>query len=156
MWMQLVMGIVHMDLWSRWTEKVINYILMWLVMVDKQFHWSIAFTCQSKFYVLPWPIICSDWLKFQRSSSLKLMNWLNPNCKWMIIGMFFTKFLVFMPMSRWTEKVINYILMWLAMVDKQFHWSIAFTCQSKFYVLPCLKLRRNIDLKWHIINLLCY
>ena len=30
---------------------------------------------------LPGPIICSDWLKFQRSSSLKLMNWLNPNCK---------------------------------------------------------------------------
>jgi hypothetical protein len=31
------------------------------------------------------PIICSDWLKFQRSSSLnlKLMNWLNPNCKLM-------------------------------------------------------------------------
>ena len=29
----------------------------------------------------PGPIICSDWLKFQRSSSLKLMNWLNPNCK---------------------------------------------------------------------------
>ena len=27
------------------------------------------------------PIICSDWLIFQRSSSLKLiMNWLNPNC----------------------------------------------------------------------------
>ena len=26
---------------------------------------------------LPGPIICSDWLKFQRSSSLKLMNWLN-------------------------------------------------------------------------------
>ena len=44
---------------------------------------------------LPGPIICSDWLKFQRSSSLKLMNWLNPNCKWMIIGMFFTKFLFF-------------------------------------------------------------
>ena len=40
---------------------------------------------------LPGPIICSDWLKFQRSSSLKLMNWLNPNCKWMIIGMSFTK-----------------------------------------------------------------
>jgi hypothetical protein len=38
---------------------------------------------------LPGPIICSDWLKFQRSSSLKLMNWLNPNCKWMIIGMSF-------------------------------------------------------------------
>ena len=30
---------------------------------------------------LPGPIICSDWLKFQRSSSPKLMNWLNPNCK---------------------------------------------------------------------------
>ena len=30
---------------------------------------------------LPGPIICSDWLKFQRSSSLKLRNWLNPNCK---------------------------------------------------------------------------
>ena len=29
---------------------------------------------------LPGPIIWSDWLKFQRSSSLKLMNWLNPNC----------------------------------------------------------------------------
>ena len=42
---------------------------------------------------LPDPIIWSDWLKFQRSSSLKLMNWLNPNCKWMIIGMSFAKFL---------------------------------------------------------------
>ena len=30
---------------------------------------------------LPGPIICPDWLKFQRSSSLKLMNRLNPNCK---------------------------------------------------------------------------
>ena len=52
---------------------------------------------------LPGPIICSNWLKFQRSSSLKLMNWLNPNCKWMIIGMFFTKFLFFMPIGnpRW-------------------------------------------------------
>ena len=44
---------------------------------------------------LPGPIICSDWLKFQRSTSLKLMNWLNPNWKWMIIGMSFTKFLFF-------------------------------------------------------------
>ena len=52
---------------------------------------------------LPGPIICSDWLKFQRSSSLKLMNWLNPSCKWMIIGMSFTKFLFFMPIGnpRW-------------------------------------------------------
>jgi hypothetical protein len=51
----------------------------------------------------PGPIICSDWLKFQRSSSLKLMNWLNSNCKWMIIGMSFTKFLFFMPIGnpRW-------------------------------------------------------
>ena len=52
---------------------------------------------------LPGPIMCSDWLKFQRSSSLKLMNWLNPNCKWMIIGMSFTKLLFFMPIGnpRW-------------------------------------------------------
>ena len=52
---------------------------------------------------LPGPIICSDWLKFQRSSSLKLMNRLNPNCKWMIIGMSFTKYLFFMPIGnpRW-------------------------------------------------------
>ena len=52
---------------------------------------------------LPGPIICSDWLKSQRSSSLKLMNWLNPNCKWMIIGMSFTKLLFFMPIGnpRW-------------------------------------------------------
>jgi hypothetical protein len=52
---------------------------------------------------LPGPIICSNWLKFQRSSSLKLMNWLKPNCKLMIIGMSFTKFLFFMPIGnpRW-------------------------------------------------------
>jgi hypothetical protein len=52
---------------------------------------------------LPGPIICSDWLKFQRSSSLKLMNWLNPNCKWMIIGKSFTKLLFFMLIGnpRW-------------------------------------------------------
>ena len=52
---------------------------------------------------LPGPIMCSDWLKFQRSSSLKLMNWLNPNCTWMIIGMSFTKLLFFMPIGnpRW-------------------------------------------------------
>jgi hypothetical protein len=28
------------------------------------------------------------------------MNWLNPNCKWMIIGMSFTKFLFFMPIKN--------------------------------------------------------
>ena len=49
---------------------------------------------------LPGPIMCSDWLKFQRSSSLKLMNWLNPNCKWMVIGMSFTKLLFFMPIGK--------------------------------------------------------
>ena len=51
----------------------------------------------------PGPIIYSDWLKFQRSSSLKLMNWLNPNCKWMIIERSSTKFLFFMPIGnpRW-------------------------------------------------------
>jgi hypothetical protein len=45
----------------------------------------------------------NNMLKFQRSSSLKLMNWLNPNYKWMIIGMSFTKFLTFMPTGnpRW-------------------------------------------------------
>jgi hypothetical protein len=42
----------------------------------------------------------------QRSSSLKLMNWLNPNCKWMIIGMSFTKFLFFMPIgsAKWFRR----------------------------------------------------
>ena len=52
---------------------------------------------------LPGPIICSDWLKFQRSFSPKLMNWLNPKCKGMIIGMSFNKFLFFMPIRnpRW-------------------------------------------------------
>jgi hypothetical protein len=52
---------------------------------------------------LPGPIICSDWLKFQRSSSLKLMNWLNPNCRGLIIGMSFTKLLFFMLIGnpRW-------------------------------------------------------
>jgi hypothetical protein len=39
-------------------------------------------------------LICSDWLKFQRSSSL------NPNGKWMIIGMSFTKLLFFMPIGN--------------------------------------------------------
>jgi hypothetical protein len=52
---------------------------------------------------MPEPVICSDWLKFQRSSSLKLMNWLNPNCKRTIIGNSFTKFLFFMSIGnpRW-------------------------------------------------------
>ena len=52
---------------------------------------------------MPEAVICSDWLKFQRSTSLKLMNWLNPNCKWLIIGKFFTKFLFSMSIGnpRW-------------------------------------------------------
>ena len=44
---------------------------------------------------MPEPVICSDWLKFQRSPSLKLMNWLNPNCKGKIIGKSFTKFVFY-------------------------------------------------------------
>jgi hypothetical protein len=64
-------------LWSRWTKNK-NYIM-------------------TIYYLVA---MC---IKFQRSSSLKLMNWLNPNCKWMIIGMSFTKFLFFMPIRnpRW-------------------------------------------------------
>jgi hypothetical protein len=50
---------------------------------------------------LPGPIICSDWLKFQRSSSLKLMNWLNPNCNRKIIGMSFTKSVVSEKLEMW-------------------------------------------------------
>jgi hypothetical protein len=61
---------------------------------------------------LPGPIICSDWLKFQRSSSLKLMNWLNPNCKWMIIGMSFTKFLFFMWIGNPAEHRLTLDPMW--------------------------------------------
>ena len=49
---------------------------------------------------MPEPVICSDWLKFQRSSSLKVMNWLNPNCKGMIIGKSFTKFLFFISIGN--------------------------------------------------------
>jgi hypothetical protein len=41
---------------------------------------------------LPGPIICSDWLKFQRSSSLKPLGKLKPNCPGMIIGRSSTKF----------------------------------------------------------------
>jgi hypothetical protein len=40
---------------------------------------------------LPGPIICSDWLKFQRSSSLKPLGQLKPNCLGMIIGRSSTK-----------------------------------------------------------------
>jgi hypothetical protein len=52
---------------------------------------------------LPRPIICSDWPKFQRSSSLKLMNWLNPNCTWMFIGWSSTILRFFVPIwnSKW-------------------------------------------------------
>ena len=61
---------------------------------------------------LPRPIICTDWLKFQRSSSLKLMNWLNPNCKWLIIGMSFTKFLFFMLIGnpRWSSTILRFFV----------------------------------------------
>jgi hypothetical protein len=53
---------------------------------------------------LPGPIICSDWLKFQRSSSLKLMNWLNPNCKWKIIDLVPLSWLKWLNISnKYTE-----------------------------------------------------
>jgi hypothetical protein len=35
---------------------------------------QFGFNCPSGFREEAWPIICSDFLKFQRSSSLKLMN----------------------------------------------------------------------------------
>jgi hypothetical protein len=52
---------------------------------------------------LPGPIVCSDWLKFQIFSSVKLMNWLYPNYKRMTIGMSFIKFMFFMRIGnpRW-------------------------------------------------------
>jgi hypothetical protein len=89
---------------------------------------------------LPGPIICSDWLKFQRSSSLKLMNWQNPNWKRLIIGMSFTKFLFFMPIgnprwpppivhldlwSRWTNKIG--IIIWV-IANKQ-HYIVSINMQ---------------------------
>jgi hypothetical protein len=48
---------------------------------------------------LPGPIMCSDWLKFQRSSSLKLMNWLNPNCKWMIIHWLNSRYILILSLE---------------------------------------------------------
>jgi hypothetical protein len=66
-------------------------------------HWMVlykitVFRSSLIYKISTWPpgqIMCSDWLKFQSSSSLKLMNWLNPNCTWMIIGRSFTKLLFF-------------------------------------------------------------
>ena len=51
----------------------------------------------------PGPIICSDWLKFQRSSSLKPLGQLKPNCPGMINGRSSTNSLFFMPIEnpRW-------------------------------------------------------
>ena len=95
--------LVHLDQRSRWTIAItwrpssVNFSHFKLLLrnhVADPVGYSIW---------LPGPIICSDWLKFQRSSSPKLMNWLNPNCKGMIIGMSFTKLLFFMPIGnpRW-------------------------------------------------------
>jgi hypothetical protein len=47
--------------------------------------------------------------KFQRSSFLKLMNWLNPNCKGMIIGMFFAKLLFFSNVHTYGQFGFNHI-----------------------------------------------
>ena len=52
-----------------------------------------------------------------------------------------------------TEKRIFFFIFWLNVISysnaignviKQFHWSIAFTGQSTFYVLPCLKLLNKV------------
>jgi 5-hydroxyisourate hydrolase-like protein (transthyretin family) len=65
-------------------------LIIFVVSEKKAFeHFPMFFVPVGYSIWLPRPIICSDWLKFQRSSSLKLMNWLNPNCTWMIIGMSF-------------------------------------------------------------------
>ena len=52
---------------------------------------------------LPGPIIYSDWLRFQKPSSLKPLGELKPNGPRMIIGRSSTKFLCSMPMGnpRW-------------------------------------------------------
>jgi hypothetical protein len=60
---------------------------------------------------MPEPVICSDWLKFQRSPSLKLMNWLNPNCKWMIIGKSFTKFVFYVDRKSKMATTLQDILL---------------------------------------------
>jgi hypothetical protein len=82
---------------------------------------------------LPGQIICSDWWKFQRSS-LKLMNWLNPNCKWMIIGMSFTKFLFFMPIGnpRWPPPQ-----------DIDYHWTLWENVQMPSYQKLQIWLKPN-------------
>ena len=107
--------LVHLDLWSRWTiaitwrpSSVVCKLFTFQASSPKPqgrlepnlagmfLGWSstklLFFVLVGYSIWLPGPIICSDWLKFQRSSSLKLMNWLNPNCKRMIIGMSYTKF----------------------------------------------------------------
>ena len=116
--------LVHLDQRSRWTIAItwrlssVNFSHFKLLLrnhwgqLEPNLAWMFLGWSSTKllFFVpvgystwLPGPIICSDWLKFQRSSSLKLRNWLNPNCKWMIIGMSFNKFLFFMPIGnpRW-------------------------------------------------------
>jgi hypothetical protein len=101
-----VITIVLMDLWSSLTKKGSHYLpdltqlnVQWISHKDLCSNngiklcgplQSVCFSFQSDTqhgYATTSNIICSDWLKFQRSSSLKLiiMKWLNPNCKWMII-----------------------------------------------------------------------
>ena len=100
-----------------------------LVHLDQRSRWTIAITWRPssvvcrlssvnfshfKFFVpvgysiwLPRPIICFDWLKFQRSSSLKLMNWLNPNCTGMIIGMSLYNLKVFCSDMKFKKSIGN-------------------------------------------------
>jgi hypothetical protein len=107
--------LVHLDQRSMWTIAItwrpssVNFSPKPLCQLEPNLAGMFLGWSSTKFLFLvpvgystwlPGPIICSYWLKFQRSSSLKLMNWLNPNCKWMIIGMSFTKFLFFMPMGN--------------------------------------------------------
>ena len=111
--LQKIRFLVHLDQRSRWTIAItsrpssVNFSHFKLLLRSRLepnlagmfLGWSstkLLFFVPGGYSIwLPGPIICSDRLKFQRSSSLKLMNWLNPNCKWMIIGMSFTKFLFF-------------------------------------------------------------
>jgi hypothetical protein len=99
-----VMAIAHLTLWVRWAnnkKRSKNNKSPKLCFGDLMSSTKLLFFVPVGYSIyLPRPIICSDWPKFQRSSSLKLMNWRNPNCTGMIIGMSFTKLLFFMPIGN--------------------------------------------------------
>ena len=100
-WRPSSVNFSHFSFFSETTGPIgtkLSRNVPWMVLYKVSVFFPVGYSTW-----LPGPIIFSDWLKFQRSSSLKLMNWLNPNCKWTIIGMFFTKFLFFMWIGnpRW-------------------------------------------------------